>query len=494
MTQRHIFIGSSSGQKETAEKLSTFLKDSEVCCHLWNKDVFSPSEYTLESLLNQRILCQHAVLLLTADDLRDKDGTCTGIPRDNVVFEAGLFMGRFGKEHTYLVCPEKDRPKLPTDLDGFTYETYDDSEDLDSTLRRVAKKIRKCILTTEHPDPIRLVESFLTFTPPEPSMDLAELLTDRWGELFSGMLRLQGLGAWQVLRDLKSRLSEYFEFTGQYRLGVQFSKLYVSTMNNLQSPSQETRNELLWTRIKFEGYLSVLSGNHRLGRRILRDCEAQLREKKKISPEERRLLFYCCRYLGISHQRHRSGEEPKSWFDKAKEHMENHVDDEYRAELEARLLRNYGNLSFGNDDYEGAKASYESSRKQFMSIPDQEHVGICDLKIAEVLIRQLEDLRSRNVDDNALNSALKCLDDAEATFINIHWTEGQARVCEQFMKMQMLIANNVRGTERASKLLTARRHATQALRLFESTDDARGAVRVAKKLGELDWRLRKGKS
>ena len=45
-------------------------------------------------------------------------------PRDNVVFELGLFMGRLGRRRTILMKPKNTVIKLPSDLVGVTTIDY----------------------------------------------------------------------------------------------------------------------------------------------------------------------------------------------------------------------------------------------------------------------------------------------------------------------------------------------------------------------------------
>jgi predicted nucleotide-binding protein len=46
--------------------------------------------------------------------------------RDNVLFELGLFVGRLGAERSFFIVPEDaDDFRLPSDLYGVTYPTFD---------------------------------------------------------------------------------------------------------------------------------------------------------------------------------------------------------------------------------------------------------------------------------------------------------------------------------------------------------------------------------
>ena len=46
-------------------------------------------------------------------------------PRDNVVFELGMFIGALGHARTFLVQPLDAEVKIPTDLMGFTPQGND---------------------------------------------------------------------------------------------------------------------------------------------------------------------------------------------------------------------------------------------------------------------------------------------------------------------------------------------------------------------------------
>jgi hypothetical protein len=61
---------------------------------------------------------------MTPDDLRVKDGQEELQPRDNVVFELGLFMGRLGRARTFVIQQRQGDLRLPTDLSGVTTAMY----------------------------------------------------------------------------------------------------------------------------------------------------------------------------------------------------------------------------------------------------------------------------------------------------------------------------------------------------------------------------------
>jgi predicted nucleotide-binding protein len=70
-----------------------------------------------------------AIVVLTADDMTTKRGQTYAVPRDNVIFELGFFMGRLGLERTYMVYSRDHSPTLPSDLAGITPATFAERAD-----------------------------------------------------------------------------------------------------------------------------------------------------------------------------------------------------------------------------------------------------------------------------------------------------------------------------------------------------------------------------
>ena len=123
-TRPRIFIGSSSEGLETATMFGALLADeSEVS--MWNKNVFHLGHNYLASLVQIQKQCDFAVLVLTPDDLIRTRYTEQMAPRDNVLFECGLFMGGLGPERTFLAFDRTWGLKVPSDLDGISVADFD---------------------------------------------------------------------------------------------------------------------------------------------------------------------------------------------------------------------------------------------------------------------------------------------------------------------------------------------------------------------------------
>jgi hypothetical protein len=123
-TRPSIFVGSSTEGLGIAKALGTNLDTlSEVS--IWSQGVFGLGQGNLESLVDALDRFDFAALVLTADDLvTSRDASATA-PRDNVLFELGLFMGGLGRDRTFIVYDRTANLKLPSDLAGVSAATFE---------------------------------------------------------------------------------------------------------------------------------------------------------------------------------------------------------------------------------------------------------------------------------------------------------------------------------------------------------------------------------
>jgi hypothetical protein len=124
MNQPALFVGSSSEGLNLARAVRALLaEDAEVT--LWNEGLFAIGDTFIESLIHALPRFDFAALVLTADDLTASRQVVSLGPRDNVLFELGLFMGRLGRSRTFVIRPRGDQLKIPSDLAGLTAAVYD---------------------------------------------------------------------------------------------------------------------------------------------------------------------------------------------------------------------------------------------------------------------------------------------------------------------------------------------------------------------------------
>src|SRR6476646_843285 len=124
-----MFLGSSGKQAKLLQALTRGLDD---VAHVepWTTS-FNPWTTTLERLLELTRQVDFAAFVFARDDWTSvsaaapSPGASQASPRDNVVFEAGLFGGVLGMRRTFIL--HANGAKLPTDLLGLTCVRYDGS-------------------------------------------------------------------------------------------------------------------------------------------------------------------------------------------------------------------------------------------------------------------------------------------------------------------------------------------------------------------------------
>jgi predicted nucleotide-binding protein len=139
----HVFIGSSSEQLDVAHAVQLNL-ERHCDCTVWDQRAFALSSTILDDLLARLDQCDFGIFVFGPDDLvtiRDRQFATT---RDNVVFELGLFIGRLGRERTFVVMPRDVGDfRLPSDLLGVTPAEYDGTRpDVEAALGPACTRIR----------------------------------------------------------------------------------------------------------------------------------------------------------------------------------------------------------------------------------------------------------------------------------------------------------------------------------------------------------------
>src|SRR5512134_3176498 len=146
MDKPRIFLGSSGKQ---AKLLQALTRGLEEVAHVdpWTTS-FHPGTSTLERLLELTREVDFAAFVFARDDWTTSgaatpaDGSAQASPRDNVVFEAGLFGGVLGMRRTFIL--HANGAKLPSDLLGLTCVRYGEAT-TPTEMKVVNQKLRKAI-------------------------------------------------------------------------------------------------------------------------------------------------------------------------------------------------------------------------------------------------------------------------------------------------------------------------------------------------------------
>ncbi len=145
MDKPRIFLGSSGKQEKLVQALTRGLEDV-ARVDPWTTS-FNPGVTTLERLVELAHEVDFAAFSFALDDWTTvgapaaKEAAGQASPRDNVVFEAGLFGGVLGMRRTFIL--HANGAKLPTDLLGLTSIRY--GEITAAEMRAVNQKLRKAI-------------------------------------------------------------------------------------------------------------------------------------------------------------------------------------------------------------------------------------------------------------------------------------------------------------------------------------------------------------
>jgi hypothetical protein len=146
MDKPRIFLGSSGKQAKLVQAMTRGLEEV-ARVDPWTTS-FNPGTTTLERLVELAHEVDFAAFVFAQDDWTAVNTSASpspdsgqASPRDNVVFEAGLFGGVLGMRRTFIV--HAGGSKLPTDLLGLTSIRYGDATAAET--RVICQKLRKAI-------------------------------------------------------------------------------------------------------------------------------------------------------------------------------------------------------------------------------------------------------------------------------------------------------------------------------------------------------------
>jgi hypothetical protein len=136
-----VFIGSSTEGLSVADSLVAQLTGRGYYVKVWDEGVFTLGNYNIESLMqivNEKF--DFAIFVFTADDKACFRGNTVFLPRDNVIFEMGMFMSRLDRNRTLFICETglENEVKILSDMSGLVPATFTKSNsgsDLRTDLR-----------------------------------------------------------------------------------------------------------------------------------------------------------------------------------------------------------------------------------------------------------------------------------------------------------------------------------------------------------------------
>jgi hypothetical protein len=166
VTRSNVFIASSTEGLDVAKRIRLLLLhelDRQAEVELWNS-AFDMTATYIESLETAMAHADFAILILTSDDVTISRQSETSAPRDNVIFELGLFMGCLGRARCFIIQDKTAGLKLPSDLLGIHSATFVNHSDgnwkatLGLTCALIAERVIK-LGTRDKLDPDKVAES-----------------------------------------------------------------------------------------------------------------------------------------------------------------------------------------------------------------------------------------------------------------------------------------------------------------------------------------------
>jgi len=126
--RRDVFLGYCSTSETTAAAIKRFLLSVGAKVLDWQTD-FIPGRTILDQIEQAAARSIGGIFLFTKDDDLVADGQReTAVPRDNVVFEAGYFIGLKGKRNVLII--RESGSKMPADLGGDIYGSLADKTNI----------------------------------------------------------------------------------------------------------------------------------------------------------------------------------------------------------------------------------------------------------------------------------------------------------------------------------------------------------------------------
>lgn len=143
--KRKLFIGSSTEGIKIAESLKAKIESENgdwLECDIWNEGkIFQSNSSALDSLIKASRKYDYGIMVATKDDILKSRGLDFQVPRDNVMFEMGMFLGSLGLTRAFLLVEKHS--KLPTDYNGITVPKFD--ADVEGSLDEAIENIQMAI-------------------------------------------------------------------------------------------------------------------------------------------------------------------------------------------------------------------------------------------------------------------------------------------------------------------------------------------------------------
>jgi hypothetical protein len=157
--KRNLFIGSSKEGADIATMLKVKLENELqdwIDVTIWNDGtIFNLNSSALDSLVKVSRKYDYGILIATNDDVALVRDKMEVVPRDNVLFELGMFVGSLGLSRAFMLIENGN--KLMSDYNGITLPYF--KRDDEVSLNRAFGQVIKAIKSTQQSFNIRPIPS-----------------------------------------------------------------------------------------------------------------------------------------------------------------------------------------------------------------------------------------------------------------------------------------------------------------------------------------------
>ena len=225
-------------------------------------------------------------------------------------------------------------------------------------------------------------------------------------QVLTTLENLSAKGRWKDLLALREYLHRFFELSGNYREGIIAGRIFLRAAEELDDKISQC-----WIAIKDIGGLTLQLGRDiDRARTIIGNTISKFEELNCWEG-----VYYCYRFLGVSHYWNDSFPEAEKLLKKAETYIQK-CDPEIRPRLVSRLQNNFGQYYLQLGKPQKAIGHFRSSLAEFKRANDQEKVAVVEINLGRTWSMKKRFDRAKKYLNDAINHAW-----------GINWYEGIGR-------------------------------------------------------------------
>ncbi len=123
-----VFVICATEALPIAQAIQFSFEHDEADFRIWSDEVFRASQYPIEALEAVMDEADFAIAIASPEDITNVRGSSVKQPRDNVLVELGMAIGKLGRRRSMILIPRDETVQLPSDFKGLTPIAYQDGD------------------------------------------------------------------------------------------------------------------------------------------------------------------------------------------------------------------------------------------------------------------------------------------------------------------------------------------------------------------------------